>query len=50
MAHVMKKMKHILPEGVMPRNWMSPSSAWKREDPEKIEADMAMCSRFHGEG
>lgn len=41
MAHVMKKMKHLMPEGVMPKEM---DVAIKRleagEDPEKIEADM----------
>jgi putative FmdB family regulatory protein len=41
MAHVMKKMKHLMPEGVMPKEM---DVAIKRleagEDPEKIEEDM----------
>jgi hypothetical protein len=50
MAHMMRKMKDILPQGTMPREF---ETALKRleagEDPEKIEADMGdVLANFMG--
>lgn len=52
MAHMMKKMKGLMPEGTMPKEM---DVAIKRlesgEDPEKIEADMGdVLGGFLGEG
>ncbi len=51
MAHVMRKMKEVLPQGAMPKEMdMAIKRLEQGEDPEKIEADMGEMLAPPGEG